>query len=116
MKGQFQPGNTPWNKDKKGLHLSPDSEFKEGQLIGKDHPSWTGGVQQPKNDCIHLWDGNGKRVRRPRKVYEDAFGPIPKGYVIIHLDGDKDNDELTNLEAISRAELIKRNNSKLKSL
>jgi hypothetical protein len=32
--------------------------------------------------------------------------------VIIHLDNDKDNDELTNLEAISRAELIKRNNAK----
>ena len=106
---KYKPGNKPWNKDKKGIHLSKQSELKPGQWVGESHPSWKGGVQQPKSDCTHLWDGNNKRVRRPKKVYEDAYGPIPKGFVIIHLDGNKDNDELTNLEAISRAELIKRN-------
>lgn len=107
---QFKPGETPWNKDMKGIHLSPESEFTAGEHhTGEAHPSWTGGVQQMKADCVHLWDGNGKRVRRPKKVYEDVYGPIPKGWIIIHLDGDKDNDELTNLEAISRAELLRRN-------
>ena len=26
----FQKGHTPWNKDKKGIHLSLDTEFKQG--------------------------------------------------------------------------------------
>lgn len=111
-KGTYKPGNSPWNKEKKGIHLSPDSEIKKDQWVGEDHPSWKGGVQQSKNDCTYLWTGNGKRVRRPKQVYEEAYGPIPKGWVIIHLDGNKDNDLLTNLEAISRAELLKRNRAK----
>jgi hypothetical protein len=109
MKGQFKPGSVPWNKGKKGLRVSPESEFKPGQLVGEGHPSWKGGVQQTKNDCTYLWDGANHRIRRPKKVYEDAYGPIPKGYIIIHLDGNKDNDSLSNLEAISRAELLRRN-------
>jgi hypothetical protein len=43
-------------------------------------------------------------------VYEEAYGAIPKGHVIYHIDGDKRNDSLLNLEAISRGELLKRNN------
>lgn len=107
--GRFQKGLTPWNKNKKGIHLSPETEIKEGQWVGETHPSWKGGVQQPKNDCAHLYTGNGQRVRRPRKIYEDNFGEIPEGHVVIHLDKDKSNDEPSNLLAISRAQLIKWN-------
>lgn len=65
-----------------------------------------------KNDCTYLWDGTSKRTRRPRVAYEETFGPIPKEYVIIHKDGDRYNDDPNNLEAISRAENLKRNNKK----
>ena len=53
-----------------------------------------------------------KRVRRARKVYEDTYGEIPRGYIIYHIDGNNLNDDPQNLEAISRAELVKRNTSK----
>ena len=107
--GCFKKGNTPWNKGKKGIHLSPESEFKKGQLVGEGHPSWKGGIQKLKSDCNYLWAGNGKRVRRPRAVYEEHFGEIPKGFVIVHKDGNRYNDHPDNLEAISRAENMKRN-------
>jgi hypothetical protein len=42
-------------------------------------------------------------------IYEEKFGPIPKGYIIFHKDGNMWNDDPDNLEAISRAELLKRN-------
>lgn len=29
---QFKKGFTPWNKDKKGIHLSVKSEFKKGMI------------------------------------------------------------------------------------
>ncbi len=56
-KGWFQRFFTPWNKGKKGIHLNPDTEFKEGQFVGESHPSWKGGVQQNTKDCVHNFKG-----------------------------------------------------------
>ena len=35
-----------------------------------------------------------------RKIYEDNFGPIPKGYHIHHKDGNTENNSPDNLEAL----------------
>jgi len=107
--GKFLKGNVPWNKGKKGIHVSPATEFKPGQNAGKDSFNWKGGIQKMKNDCVHLHSGTNQRIRRPVAYYEQFIGPIPKGYVIFHLNGDKNDDTPNNLEAISRAELLKRN-------
>ncbi len=104
--GRFVKGSQSWNKGMKGLHSSPKTEFKKGQFVGKENPSWKGGVQKVKNDCTHLWIGANQRARRPRKVYEEHFGEIPEGFVIYHRDGNKNNDLIENLIAISRVELI----------
>lgn len=109
---QFKPGHKPWNKNVKGIHLSRESEFKKGQIVGINHPSWAGGVQYVKNDCVHINLGPNKRGRRPRLVYERAYGKIPKGYVIWHKNGNKDDDRLENLSLISRAELLRLNSIK----
>ena len=34
---------------------------------------------------------------------------VPKGYIVYHIDGNMYNNDLGNLEVISRGELIKRN-------
>jgi hypothetical protein len=113
-KGQFIKGLSPWNKGKKGFNPSPDTQFTSGDHhTGETHNSWKGGVQVMKKDCVHLWDGTGKRARRPRVVYEMYHGPIPKGYVIIHKDGDRHNDHPSNLMAISRSENLKRNRKRI---
>lgn len=109
LKTAFKKGHIPYNKGMKRGSVAPDTEFKEGVTTGENHPSWKGGVQKPKDDCAYLWDGTNKRVRRPRQIYEEHHGKIPKGYVIWHIDGDKKNDDISNLEAISRAEMMKRN-------
>lgn len=108
-KGQFVKGLVTWNKGMKGFRPSPETEFKIGQLVGDIHPSWKGGVQTPKNDCAYLWDGANKRKRRPKAVWEEHYGTLPEGMVIIHLDRDKFNDDISNLKAITRAELLKLN-------
>lgn len=111
----FKKGNVPWNKGMKGFRPSKETEFKKGELFGENHPSWKGGVQKCINDCVYLWDGNGKRKRRPRVIYEEHNGPIPYGFVIIHLDGNKYNDEPSNLKAISRSDNMKRNSRTVQS-
>lgn len=111
-KGQFIKGSISWNEGMKGFRPSPETEFKEGQFFGDLHPSWKGGVQINKKDCAYLWDGANKRKRRPRAVWEEHHGTLSKGMVIIHLDNDKYNDDIQNLSAITRAELLKLNREK----
>ncbi len=107
---KFKKGHIAWNKGIKGIRLSPNSEFKaDGTNTGSQHKSWTGGVQKMSNDCVYLWMGTNHRERRPRVIYEKTIGKIPDGYVIIHLDNDKTNDNPENLSAISRADNLKRN-------
>jgi hypothetical protein len=106
---KFKKGNIPWNKDLKGIHLSPKSEFKKGERSGEKNNTWKGGVQTPVNDCVHLYDGVGKRKRRPRVIYEEHHGKLPNNYVIFHKNGNKYDDKIENLIAITRAELLKIN-------
>lgn len=83
--------------------------FQKGVFVMEKHPCWKGGVQFVKNDCVYINVGGGKRIRRPKMVWESVYGELPKGYIIIHMDGNSFNDDISNLEAITRAELLKRN-------
>ena len=94
----FAKGNPP-NK----------TSFKKGECVGEKSHSWGGGIQKAGADCTYLWAGANVRLRRPRVVYEKHFGVIPKGFIIAHKDKNKDNDAPENLEAISRAENMRRN-------
>ena len=108
-KGQFDKGINVWNKGIKGLRFSPETEFKKGELFGQIHPSWKGGIQVMKKDCAYLWDGANKRKRRPRVIWEEHYGILPEGMVIIHVNGNRYDDDISNLKAITRAELLKLN-------
>lgn len=44
---------------------------------------------------------NGKRIRLHRYIWEKENGKIPKGYDIHHIDHNKDNNDISNLELIS---------------
>jgi HNH endonuclease len=39
-----------------------------------------------------------------RKIYEDYYGKIPKGYHIHHIDGNPLNNDINNLECVSSEE------------
>lgn len=61
-KTQFKKGIIPWSKTHKGIHLSPDTEFKIGQTSGKKNINWKGGISKQKNYSSFI-----KRQRRIRK-------------------------------------------------
>lgn len=104
----FKNGQSSWNKGK-SMHLSPGTEWKNGQIVGEKHPQWNGGVQITKDDGVYLWAGKNKRKRRARDVYEKAYGKIPHRRVIFHMNGDMNDDRPENLVAITRKELYNRN-------
>ena len=104
----FTPENRKGNQCAKG-NKPNKTTFQKGNMEMEKHPCWKGGVQVSKRDGVILNIGNHKRIRRARYVFELEYGEIPKGFVVIHKDGNRDNDNIENLEAISRKENLIRN-------
>ena len=51
----------------------------------------------------------GKWIPKHVLLWQQAHGPVPKGYNIVFRDGNTLNCTLENLECISNAELMQRN-------
>jgi len=41
-------------------------------------------------------------VKASREIWQEAHGPIPKGWLIHHLNGDTGDNRLENLAAVPR--------------
>lgn len=84
---------------------------------GEEHPSWKGGHFWSNGyvyiRCFKANADNKNRAFYRREhivVWEQGHGmPIPKGWVIHHLNGVKDDNRLENLVAASRKEHFGRN-------
>lgn len=89
-RGQFQHGNRPWS----------------WKPVGTERVSSDGTLQRKVSDT-------GKRSVDWQSVqsivYREHHGEIPKGHIVIFRDGNNRNFSRDNLEAITRAEWIRRN-------
>lgn len=114
---RYKPGNTPWNKGKKGLRLgSPETQFKPGEISGAAAQNMLPiGTERVNKDGIiirKVAEGMGRRRDwRPvhALIWEEHNGPIPDGHTVIFADGDRRNFSPGNLVCLSRAELMERN-------
>jgi len=114
--GSFKKGLKPWNKGRRGVHLSPATEFKKGGLP----PTWrpvgtiTIRIARPNNGRRrHPLRTRMIKVAEPRKWMEYARyiwtkkkGGIPKGMIVTHKDFDSLNDDIENLALMNRAQHI----------
>jgi hypothetical protein len=67
---------------------------------GKDYPVWQ---NQKGYACVVLpVNGSDKAFLLHKLVWEEANGPVPHGYELHHLDGNKANWTLDNLKAMDR--------------
>jgi hypothetical protein len=106
--GCFKPGLEPWNKNAKGLHLSPASEFRPGQAASNHLPVGTIKVRhRSRNAEFRSWvkvaDPNQWQLRAVA-VWEAENGPLPPGKIVHHVDRDTLNDAIGNLVALTRGE------------
>ena len=103
--GRFKPGHVPHNKGKpKYWQGGEATQFKAGHMpqnyrpIGSERVTADGYLEIKVSDP-KTW--RGKHI----VLWEDAFGPVPDGHVVLFADGDKANVSLENLLLISRREL-----------
>lgn len=114
---RFKPGQKVWNKGMKGLNIGgKETQFKPGHRggkalelykpIGSERLSKEGYIQRKVNDDMpfqNRW--RGVHIL----VWEEVNGPLPPGHAIAFKDRNKLNTDISNLELITRQELMRRN-------
>lgn len=118
--GRFRKCQAAYNKGKKqveymgaeAIEKTKATRFKAGN-IPKNH--------RPVGSMRRNVDGyNEIKIAEPNKwelysryVYRSNYGEIPKGCVVIHVNGKSDDDRIENLRIISRSAMARLNQSGL---
>lgn len=104
----FKKGCIPWNKNKKGIHLSEATEFKKGRKSPKCMP--VGSIRKRRSKKSGQ-KRNFIKVSEPMQweelakyIWKQKYGVILKGDVIHHKNGNMLDDRLENLIALPRAD------------
>lgn len=61
----------------------------------------------------HRSNGKIQSMLLHRRVWAERFGEIPNEYIIHHINGDKKDNRIENLECLSRKEHCKKHSSKV---
>lgn len=112
---QFKPGHTPHNKGKQMdaeiYEKVAPTMFKKGNKPYNTKPVGAINIrldtQGRPYQYIKIKDSHWELLQR--YVWTQAHGEIPRGSVVIFLDGNYLNCELTNLQVITRKENMARN-------
>src|SRR4030042_1011946 len=127
---RFRPGHATWNKGLKGIHFSPQFEFKKGgPLRGFAARLWRAvGTISVRHDQLFHWQKKRRyktgearkgKARRWIKVRDDGVvykryipyarylwekrnGPVPDGLIVVHKDGNQMHDVIDNLILVNR--------------
>ena len=122
-KGRFVKGHKTWNKGLFGWQGANVTSFTKADLeakrvIGKPRKCRDGMVCSCE-EKVPVRSYNGKIYMHQRRIsyakwlMEKELGrKLESNEVVYHIDGNKYNDELSNLEVITRAELLKRNDKR----
>ena len=120
--GQFQKGHVPSNKGKKmpkeqydickSTMFKPGSKPKNTDSIGtekmlSDGYVWVKVDDKPKVPKVVNWR------QKHRIIWEQTYGPIPEGHMVIFLDGNHENFDIDNLAMITKAENLIMNRKRL---
>lgn len=118
LTGQYEKGHTPINKGTKGMFNAGGNKtsFKKGSIPPNRVPI---GTEKERADG-YVWvkvrdeKGNKNWVLKHVMVWEEVHGPVPKGNIVIFLDGDTHNFDIDNLKMISKATNARLNQNHLR--
>lgn len=110
--GRFLKGHDTWNKGIKGLNYegSQATQFKPGQKPKNHKPIGSKRIDT-KNGYVYIKMAEGmfQYQLMHRMVWQRLNGPIPHGYLVSFIDGNKLNWEITNLSLITKKQNAIRN-------
>jgi hypothetical protein len=117
-KTHFKKGHISWLKGTKGLVKSNSGSFRKGHNAGKLHENYKGGLCFDKNKKRWLiWCRDNKYVLYSHAVFEGyTKNEIRKNYIVHHVDGNSQNDELYNLQLMTRSNHVKLHKPRLKKI
>jgi len=106
--GCFEKGHRNWNKGTKGLCKPNSGSFKKGR-VPANHKKLGSERTDKKDGYVWIkvaeWDPNFHRPTRWKckhvHLWEQKYGPVPEGFVLKFIDGDKENVDPSNLMLIS---------------
>lgn len=111
--GRFEKGHATWNKGTKGLTKANVTSFKKGHKPYNYKPLGSERITKDGYCEIKVSD-TGRRWRLKHVlIYEKHHGKVPKGSVVIFLDGDKRNLDIDNLHLVTRGQLAMLNKNNL---
>lgn len=76
--------------------------FMKEKLKGKNCYNWKGGIKIAADGYKYIYQGNRNYVAEHRLIWKKKHGKLPDGYVVHHLNGEKCDNRIENLQAISR--------------
>lgn len=103
----FPRGHIPWNKNLRGLHLSPATEFVRGQRAHNKLPVGSTRIRTHRGETPRAWIKVAEpNTWRPRAivVWEKGNGPLPRGWIVHHRNRQSLDDRPSNLVALTRAQ------------
>jgi hypothetical protein len=120
LKGRnFEHGHATWNAGRKGWQAggrSVQTQFKTGELSGaalRNHRPIGSELTDKDGNVIRKVSDTGNRRKDWRPVHvlvwEAVNGPLPAGHIVIFADRNNRNFVPSNLQAITRAENMRRN-------
>jgi hypothetical protein len=112
---QFKKGHIPVNKGKKGEDYMSKESLKKmrNTFFQKNHIPHNALPVGSESVNVYLYiklPGERKVKIKHRWVWEQANGPIPKGYNVQFKDGNRLNCHIDNLYLISRADQLAKEN------
>lgn len=81
-------------------------ENTKRSYIGSGNPAWKGGRHKHSRGYMIIYvppvsgRGRGRYVMEHRLMWEKYNGPIPKGFIVHHLNGIKTDNRIENLVCI----------------
>lgn len=131
LTGRFEKGHIPDNKGKTWDEYMPkDSQdrsrkttFKKGNKplnavdIGEESMRYSGSKPDDLGYVhVKVCDGKGNKnwVPKQKVIYEQHYGPIPKGHKVIFADGNRFNFDIDNLVLVSSSEELIMNQRNLR--
>lgn len=110
---RFKKGQQSWNKGKRGYMGANRTSFKKGNRSlrwpAEDYPIGALRINSDGQLDIKFREGLRAWYSLARWTWQTERGPIPKGMLIRHRNGDQHDTRIENLELVTRAEHLRRN-------